>query len=492
MTPTDLVLSKIRDYLKDISPQAVQTLVRKLEKAQETGRKDPHADVILAVAVELLRKPDFLEPDLHDGVVRRNQVQRHFFSTLDEFLINERLPTRQEGRIYRPILGRVWRWLGRDILQGDIKMVLGEAEKPSVSDERIDNLVIGLRRRSVDAIGSALDKMPDSDRDRRRIAAEMGGERGLAELRDLYKIFAAEKWLVPLLNTMPDSLNENRFKRDMDVLGLVNKVDEVYPDHLPIVASALLERSTSPSALCAFAGRLAKSTDAKAIEASKYSTFVDAVLSEAERLNILAVEHRSHNPDPVAFSQALSEFHRLVQGVERDMDMSSAANWRGRLSTTKRSISEVVEQELRGAHGAVRRALQVPKVLPTGEVELDQRAVDDAVRAVKVVVLARNATQTLAVNDIGKRTRQTVEQTLEIVTRGLFSDIAKVNGPQLDAQFAAVDVAVMLCEIYYGPEYAAQLRRRRQSAKLAKEQQPEPPKPAKGRGLPPHVRRISA
>jgi hypothetical protein len=78
--------------------------------------------------------------------------------------------------------------------------------------------------------------------------------------------------------------------------------------------------------------------------------------------------------------------------------------------------------------------------------------------------MARNTSETFAVNDVGKRTRQAVEQTLEIVTRSLITDLGQAKGQELEAQLSAVDNAILLSEIYFGEEYAAQLRRSRQSA----------------------------
>ncbi|MCK7611634.1 hypothetical protein [Roseibium sediminicola] len=464
MTHSDQLETKLKTYLSSLSPKAVEALVRNLERAKVQKDADPNIQLILSAAVALLRKPQPVTPDIPGGEQRRGQIQRMFFSPLDDFLINEVLPNRQEGRIYRGMLDRVWKWLGRDVMAADVRMVLEQAGNATVSGERIDALVQALRSRAVEAIGEKLHRGEISEKEHRRMAAELGGARGIAELKDIQKIFAAERWLVPFLQNIPDRINEHRLKQDTDVLRLVDKCSERFPDHLPVIAAALVDRAEMPSALCSFAGRLTGNSDPKAIANSQFAPFVDVVMSEAERLQILALEHRNHNPDPIAFSQALSEYHSLVRGVERDMDLSVTGKWHKQLAETKRSISTVVTRELNSAHGSVRRALQVPKFDPSGQLQKDQSAIDDAVRALKVVTMVRNASETFAVNEIGKRTRQAVEQTLEILTRSLITDIGKTRGPQLEAQMAAADVAIMLSEIYFGEDYAAQLRRSRQSA----------------------------
>lgn len=464
MTDTEIVTSKIKSYLQELSPQAVKSLVRNLEKARSEGTEDAHIDLILSASVDLLGRSGLQLTDMLSGASRKNLVQRQFFLPLNEFLINEHLPEKQEGRVHRPVLNRVWRWLARDILPKDVKLVQNYVESGKNNEDRLDVLVRSLRRRAVDALGEELRRIEVSEKERRRLGIEIGGERGIADLKDIAKIFEAENWLMPFLEAVPESLDEEKVKNGRGLLRIVEKATARYPDHIPVVAAALLERADTPASLCSFAGRLARSDDAKTISDSPFAPFVDVVLSEAERLNVLALDHGKHNPDPVAFSQALLEYHNLVRNVELDMDLSHAGRWHKRLSETKKDVSEAVTRELRNAHSAVRRSLQVPTLDAQGNVEQDQTAIDEAVRALRVVVMVRNASQTFAVNDIGKRTRQTVEQTLEIVTRSLIGELSRTKGKQRTAHLAAVDVAIMLSEIYFGPEYAQQLRRSRHSA----------------------------
>lgn len=464
MTNPDQLETKIQTYLSGLSPKAVEALVRKLERTKNRKRRDPHLEVILAAALGLLRKPDVPHSDLDAATARRGQIERMFFAPLDSFLINEFLPNRQEGRINRAVLDKVWRWIGRDLMPTDVRMVLEQAGNAAVSGDRVDSLVQALRTRSVDAIGEALHLSETDEKQRRRIGIELGGERGIAELKDIQRVFSSERWLMPFLQTMPDRINEHRLKKDHDVLRLVDKCTGRFPDHVPVLAAALIDRAEAPAALCAFAGRLAGDDDPRVIANSPFTPFVDVVMSEAERLNILAIEHRQNNPDPVAFSNALADYNTLVRGVERDIDLSATGKWQNQLADTKRSISDVVTRELNNAPGSVRRALQVPKVKADGTLDVDQTAIDDAVRTLRVVTMVRNGSETFAVNDVGKRTRQAVEQTLEIVTRSLITDLGKAKGDQLEAHQAAADVAIMLSEIYFGTDYAAQLRRSRQSA----------------------------
>ncbi|ADZ71333.1 hypothetical protein [Polymorphum gilvum] len=465
MTDQAILTNKIRSYLQALSPRAVETLVRGLEKARDSGTADPHVELILAASSSILRAGAAVgSASQANEIARRNHLQRLFFSPVDTFVINEQLPRKQEGRVYRPYLTEIWNWLERDVLPDDFRKVRGAFEKPTVDDEKAARLAARLREKALEAMLETMARVEQSERERRRLGMVIGGERAIQDLSDVTKVFKAEPWLMPFLNQMPPSLSERRLKQDTDVLNLVGTYSSRHPDAVPMIAAAVLDRADAPSSLGAFALRLGHAKDAKDLGKTPFAPFVDMVISEAERLNVLARQHQKHNPDPVAFSEAVSSYANLIRGLDLDLDLADCDEWRGRIAETRRDVSHIVTNELQGACGAVRRALQVPHAGKDGTLEVDQRAVDDAVRALRVVSMARGSAETLAVNEVGKRTRQTVEQTLEIVTRSLLSDLRKQKGDDREAHAAAVDVAIQLSEIYFGADYASQLRRSRQNA----------------------------
>ena len=120
MAYSEQLETKIKTYLGSLSPKAVEALVRNLERTKAQKDADPHLALILASALNLIREPQPISDEMRGGAQRRGQIQRMFFAPLDSFLINEVLPTRQEGRISRAALDKVWKWLGRDVMSKDV------------------------------------------------------------------------------------------------------------------------------------------------------------------------------------------------------------------------------------------------------------------------------------------------------------------------------------------------------------------------------------
>lgn len=473
MTDQDLLKRKIQSYLGELSPGAVSMLARSLERTRGLGQNEPHAELILAAALAMLtgEMPDRkVVQDAQVPLVRRDwrkSLERSFFAPLDAFAIDEQLPHKQEGRIYRPYLHEFWLWLERDVMAEDIAKAVEFLEKRPDDEDRVHRIAAALRKRASDALTGILESSASSEKEERRLKMMLGGERALQDLADVTKVFRAEPWLRAFLRRIPETLSERALKQDEEILDLVSAYVSRHPSDVPVIAAAMLDRAEAPWSLGPFAERLAKVRGARWLTKTRFAPFAAIVISEIERLYLLAEEHRNNNPDPVAFSAALSAYAAAVKGVERDMDLTGAEVWSSRIAETRRNVSGAVVDELSGAAGTVRRALQVPKPGPDGEARPDEASLDAAVRALRVLDLSRSAADVLAVNEAGKRARQSVEQTLEIITRSLISDLAKAADGRRDAISAATDSAILLCEICFGQDYAGLLRRSRQSALAA-------------------------
>ncbi|NVK33671.1 MAG: hypothetical protein HWE23_04265 [Rhodobacteraceae bacterium] len=468
MAASDLKSSKIQKYLKDLSPKAVESLVRNLERARDTGSADENVELILDASTGLLRGWEPIAEERPRLGSRRSLVERHFFSPLDEFLINEVLPVKQEARIEREALDRAWRWLQRDILPVDLAELLKDSEDEKVNDQQLERKIVQVRHRAIDAMSDYLEHLSEADKARRNLTIEMGGERGYRNLTDILKIFAAENWLGPFLDSIPDVVSDHELREGGRMLNMVKRLTSQHPDRVAIVAVALQRRAEHTASLCSFAIRLAGTDSTRALSKSEFSPFIDVVMSEADRLCILADEHRKYNPDPVAFARALEDYRALVSSIERDLDLKVMPQWFKRLAQSKTQVSSIVTSELGNVHDLVLEAIEVPEVDSQGNFERNTEVLDQAVRALHTLVLVGKSNDIFAVNDVSLRTRQGLEQALEYKTRSLMSTLGTTVGPRRDAVLMALDTAIQFSEIYYGSKFAQQLRRSRHSA-LAKE-----------------------
>ncbi|MBA5776378.1 hypothetical protein H2509_04470 [Stappia sp. F7233] len=457
MLSRHILVQKIRAYLQALSPRAVDMLLRNLEASKARGETDPIVRLILEAGIELLRG----EEEAVAGEPRGKWLRRLFFRPVECLLIDEALPHKQKGRITRSSLVGIWTMIERDFVPELIEAAERQVQDPALSEAEAASIAGHLRDAVTPDLRRFINDMLQDEKLRQRMTMVMGGERVYLDLFDVVDAFEAEAWLTPFLDSLPEKLSDWDLKSDSPAAQRVKAATGRHAENAALIAAAILGRAENPAGVAALASNLARTQDAKKIADSPYAAFVDVVLSEAERLYIVACKRPDAESD---ITSALSHYHALMRGIDRDIDFSCGGKWYKRLAETRRQFSELVSAELEAAVSHVRRALKVPAVDADGKPLTDRISVEEAKRALGMLALMRVAAESLAVNEVTARTRQTVEQTLEIMTRKLLADAAKCTAEEKPAHLAAVDVAIELCEGYFGKDYAGLLRRSRRAA----------------------------
>jgi hypothetical protein len=107
---------KLRQYLRELKPEARALLAAELEKAQLRGENPPGASMIL----EELRA-DARENPRRPMPQRLGNPQRLFFQPLEPFLVDDSPERKHRGRISRACLDPIWSWISRDLVPQESK-----------------------------------------------------------------------------------------------------------------------------------------------------------------------------------------------------------------------------------------------------------------------------------------------------------------------------------------------------------------------------------
>jgi hypothetical protein len=453
--------AKIRSYLDELSPRAVQTLLRSLETARDRGSEDPNLDLILEACMRAARHSDSLISEIEP---RDNWLQRLFFSPVEDLLVDAALCGPERGRIKRTSLSLIWAWLQRDVAPDKVREALDIAQRLETDPEDIAALAEDLREHVAPTVQQLIDGAHATEKGRQKLAMLVGGARAMRDLEDVFAAFASRPWLDALRESLPERLTEWDFKADSPSLKRIKSVTDRNSRFAFLVAAVVLRRVEAPESMMSLAAGLAGSVSVKRIATSGYAVFAEAALSEVERFALIATGECSNT----ALGEALNAYCRLVRVFDRQFEFEEKPEWQKRIAETRRAMSALVTRELDAMLGNVRRLLSVPAVGENGEPILDAGLMDEALRGVMLLNKMRDFAESLAVNEITARSRQSLEQSLEFKTRALLSGLAGAQGRARRAHQAAVDAAIELCEAYFGKDYADQLRRSRQAALAVK------------------------
>src|SRR3954447_11062659 len=109
-----LPIERLRQFLRELKPEARALLAAELERAMMRGEEPPGASFIL----------DELRSDARNAgrkLPRVSNPQRLFFAPLEPFLVDDSPERKHRGRVCRANLESIWEWIGRDLMPKESK-----------------------------------------------------------------------------------------------------------------------------------------------------------------------------------------------------------------------------------------------------------------------------------------------------------------------------------------------------------------------------------
>lgn len=463
MPETGLLTSKVRAYMASLSPTARAMLVRSLRASRTEG--DVPSRIILAAVEGLdLEEPEEAAPGPRAaaGEPWSARLEAAFFTPLAPFLAADTVAIHTTGRIAAGSLATIWTWMRRDVASEDWERALAADPYDATAD--VAPIARRLRR---DVIARVVDVLRDTGADpkaRQKLVGQLGGDAVYRDLVDVAYVLHNEAAFANLLGQLPATVTAfdvAEASRVVDVVRTALDQSQMTGDW---VAACVLTRATSPIVVASLAARLAGSTDARTVAASRYGVLVDAVLARLERLAVLCRDRGADVAGRAAFLADLRGYHETSKNLALLMAVEIVPAWMRRIGAAKVMISEAVSRRMEPAPGLVRRALRVESAAADFAGRYDPSAYEDAEFAVRLSIEARLAAESLAVNELAGRTRKQIEQTLEVVSAKLMDDLKSSQALDKRTLLEAVDAAIRLSAVVFGEDYAAVLRKSRDLA----------------------------
>jgi hypothetical protein len=507
MPDPGLLSAKVRAYMEALSPQARAMVLRAARLSVARGDGDVPADVLLrasegldvddagleraitsatpfaprpvgapaparpaaptttaappssAVGAAPIAGPVAVPPPEPPSLAWRDRVDQRFWAALDPFLVEHPGPVKQTGRIARHSAERIGIWLMRDVAGAEFAAAYAEDPRdPNADPTRcVERLRHGVVTRALSVVREA----EDDPKTWQRFVAHLGGERVVADLRDLIQIFQRDAVLTAFGEQLPRVITV----LDLDDVGAVQNAVRAFAKaegtDLAFAAAMMLARTAQPHLLALAAVRLAGNVDARGVAASPFGRFVEFLVAELERRVAIARQYEADRTNRDRFLTALRDYHDIHRQTLIVLALDDVPQWHRRVGALRKDLSTLVGRYLEAAPGLVRRALRVESLAGAFGGGFDRDAFEDAEFSVQIHVEARAAAESLAVNEMLTRTRRELERTLELLTDRLFAEIKGAQVFDRDALAAATDGAIRLCRLVFGEDYAALLRKNR-------------------------------
>jgi hypothetical protein len=442
-------VERLRQYLREISPEARALLLRELERGALSGKPFPGLDLIL----DELRAEQRAAGQTHE---RLDAPDRRFFLPIEPFLVDEELPDRIIGRIARASLPRIWTWLERDLLPAETRPFLRETGAALTAGDaaKADRLVHDFQSRSLAAIEQALAAVAGDGKSRQKLVSQLGGERVLEAVAEIASIFRIRGTLRELSTRLPAEI-KNLADADLDsTRTLFEHAALRRPEIFAYAIVVLFSRLAAPVHLLRLVAASVETDSAKKIAETPFAFAIDLIVDEATRAALrLTRDMRANSTAEIC--AGIKRFHDLARGLATEIDMSEEARWTKRLAQLRADTAALLRSRIDGLPGQVRRLLRPrPKEeIAPGSV-VDAHAVADVEASLEVLRACRMYAAEVAVNEITLRLSSEIETCIDTATQALLDSVRNSSPEERPFRLSQLDAAVRFSSKVFGRRYA--------------------------------------
>jgi hypothetical protein len=442
-------VDKLRLYLRELKPGARALLVAELERGLLRGEGPAGAEVVLAELRRGLR-------DGNGAALRFGDPARMFFRPIEPFLVDDAPQYMHRGRIARSALEPMWLWLRNTLMPEEARSYSDQVEQAlSAGDtDMVENLARVFQERAVRHIQDVLETCTHDDKERRRLAVQLGSDHAFEDVQTVRGILQGRDGLAMLGAQLPGHINSLSGALIERVKAVVDTPLAAKSELFLYALVLVMNRLAAPWQLIRLATRAAGGDDASRIAETPYAVAVTIVLDEIDRrVRELAGDLKSGRG--VAVSALLKEVHDGLRGLRSELDLPIESAWGRQVAAVRALISKTLTAEIELMSGRVRRLMRprpAKDVVP-GSV-LDPEEVADTEAMVGFVVTCRNYAGELAINEVTQRIFSELQQSLDAGTHALLDALRQAEGGERSFRQSQVDAAVRFCAKVFGQEYA--------------------------------------
>jgi hypothetical protein len=440
-----LPVERLRQYLRELKPEARSLLIGELERGLLSGEATPGAELVLQELRRLAREAG--RPASRGG-----SLSRLFFQPIEPFLVDDVATHNHPGRIARVALEPIWEWICRDLLPGEARAVTDDVARAIGQGDtaRAEDLARGFQDRVALRAQEALDNAASDEKALRRLAGQIATPRGVGDVAAIVKVLQAQdafdEFGAQLAGHIP-SLDGDALAKARELLDVVPETD---PDTLLSGLLIVMSRLAAPWQLVRIA---ADNPHAPAAE-SRYAVAVNVVLSEIERvIGELKAELRSGRG--LAVGALLKSIHDAIEGLRSELDLSVDSPWGRQLASLRTDTANLLKGEIESMPGRVRRLLR-PRALQDiapGSV-VDRGDAADCEAAIAFVNTCRLYAGELGIDDVTQRAWSELSDHLDGVAGPLAEALRTAGDSDRAFRQSQFDAAMRFCAIVFGPERA--------------------------------------
>ena len=465
MTGDGLPIERLRDYLRELKPEARSMLIGELERGLLRSEEMPGTDLVLQELRRTMRGSGEMPARIGDPA-------RLFFRPFTPFLVDDGPEHHHRGRIARTCLELMWNWLERDVIPAESKTYSDEVSRALLNGDaaRAEGRARIFQDLATAALSDALTEVRADRKAMSRLTMQLGSKRAAVDLESAIIILSNRDAFELLASRLPNEIKSLADPQLSQIRILLESPLLPRPELLPFGLVLVMNKMAAPWQLIRFATRAADTDATSRVAATPYAVAVNIVLDEIER-TVSELRAELKGGQGIAVVSLLKTIHDAARGLRTELDLTIESPWSRQLASIRAEISSLVKSEVESTPSRVRRLLRprsAAEIAP-GEV-LDPRDVTETQTLLGFVDACRHFAGELAINEMTLRAYNEVQNYLDNGRQSLLDGLRVAGERDRPYRQSQVDAAVRFCAAIFGRDYAAVLAKAAEVAAANTEQ----------------------
>jgi hypothetical protein len=364
MTEADLPSDRVREYLRNISPQARKNLLAEIERMQMYGETMPGADVLLAE----LRAEFRGSGETHD---RLGNPSRHFFQPIEALFVNRPAERTCPGQISRGSLSPIWEWISNGLLPTMARdycdkmkdaLIKGEAQKARIIARDFQSKVLK-------SLEGTLDTDDGIKRAQNGLARYTSSQAAFDDLKKIMTALRARDALEKLSRALPPKIDELHGKVLANVRGFLDAVAaEQGSEVLPFAVALVAKHLKTKWQLIRLATSTTQGRGTTAIAGSRFAISITIVLDHLDDMR-LGLKQALRNDRVRIAKENLAYIYEIETALRDEIGHLETSDWGRKLDALMTQVAADLDAEFHrlpegthhilgsvhrhGAHGAL-------------------------------------------------------------------------------------------------------------------------------------------
>ena len=337
----DLQHDRIREYLRQLTPQARRSLLTEIERMQLYGDDVAGSAVILAALRTEFRQSG-------ESGDRIGNPSRYFYKPIEELFVDRPPERTNAGEISRGSLSAIWQWINQILLPTMARDYCEEIKRAIMAKDAraATHLAGGFQAKVVKCLEGFVASEDGVEAARNGLGRYISSH---ASVEDLKKVLAAlqiRDAIVSLGKELPPAVDNLRGKTLAKVRAVLDAFAVKHPHAVPFALTILMKRLKTPWQLIRLATDGAPGKTASDLAATRYGFAFSTVLGRLDE-NRMMFRYAVKNSRVATARDILSGIYDIEDALRDGIDGLDESEWGARLNELMAAVSADLKNELR-------------------------------------------------------------------------------------------------------------------------------------------------